>query len=192
LGSFVALRFNKPHFLSSFELLKAVVCHAITMKVDFTAIAASNESVICLGMKFRDYPMGRDFMLLHLTSPFVDDILKLPPRRLEGITDSYVSVLMSSGASGFPAYDDVGSIGNHEMNPDAKDVTLVMAVLGAANHHPAAYYPTKKLLKLGSFLPDTRLYNIGMLNAFERDLKGDLHHKPHLAATVARTIPGFP
>jgi hypothetical protein len=112
---------------------------------------------------------------LHLTSPFADDILKLPPRCLEGITDRYINVLVSACRSGFPAYDNVGSIGNHEMNPDVKDVTLVMAVLRAANHHPAADDPAKELLKLGSFLPDTRLDNIGMLNAFEGDLKGNLH-----------------
>jgi hypothetical protein len=122
----------------------------------------------------------------------VDDILKLAPRCLEGITDSYVNVLMSSGASGIPAYDDVGSIRNHEMNPDVKDFTLVKAVPGAANHHPTAYDSAKKLLKLGSFLPDTRLDNIGMLNAFEGDLKRDLHHKPHLAATIARKTLTFP
>lgn len=178
LRSFVAPRFDKTYFLSSFELLEEVIRHAITMKVDLTAIAARDEAVICLGMKFRDDSMGWDFVLLHLTGPFADNILKLPPRGLEGVTDGDVNVLMSPGGSGFSAYDDVRSIGNYEMNPDVKDVAFVMTVLGPANHHPAANDPAKELFKLGSFLPDACLDNIGMLNAFEGDLKGDLHRKP--------------
>jgi hypothetical protein len=80
-------------------------------------------------MQFRDDPMGWNLVLLHLTTPFADDILKLPPRGLEGIADCYVNVFMSPGHSRLAAYNDVRSIGNNQVNPDVKDIALVMTVL---------------------------------------------------------------
>jgi hypothetical protein len=182
LRSFIALRFRKPYLLPGFQLLKAVIGDTIAVKVDFTAIAASDKAVICLGMKLCDYPMGRDLVQLHLTAPSADDILKLPPCGLECIADCYVDVLMSPGHCRLAAHDNIRGIGNNEVNPDVKDVALVVTVLRAGNDNLTADDPAEKLLKLGSFFPDTRLDDIGMLNAFEGDLKGDLHRKPHRAS----------
>jgi hypothetical protein len=178
LRSFVSLRFCKSHFLPSFQILEAAIRNAITVKVDIAAIPASDEAVICFRMKFRDYPVGRGLMLFHLTTPFADDILKLPPRCLERIADRYINVFMSSGHGGLTAHDNIRGIGNNEMNPDVKDIALVMAVLRAGNHDPGADNPAEEFLKLAGFLSNARLDNIGMVNAFESDLKWDLHRKP--------------
>ena len=73
-------------------------------------------------------------------------------------------------------------------NPDVKDVALVVTVLRAGNDNLTADDSAEKLLKLGSFLPDARLDNIGMLNAFEGDLKWGLHRKPRRTSTVRYSI----
>ncbi len=68
------------------------------------------------------------------------------------------------------------------MNPDVIDVALVMTVLRPGNYDARADKPSEELLKLVSFFSDACLNGVGMLNAFEGNLKGHLHRKPRGAS----------
>jgi hypothetical protein len=48
----------------------------------------------------------------------------------------------------------------------------------AGNYNAGADKPSEELLKLVSFFSDACLNGVGMLNAFEGNLKGSLHGKP--------------
>jgi hypothetical protein len=69
---------------------------------------------------------------------FADDILKLTAGCLERIAYCQINVLMGSVCRGLAAYRNVGSIGNREMNPDVKNISLVVAVLWPGDNDPCA------------------------------------------------------
>ncbi len=99
--------------------------------------------------------------------PFPDNILKLPACSLERVTYGHVDILMGPIRSGLAAHHNVASIGNHEMNPDVKDISLVMAMLRPRNDNARADDAVGKLLQLLNFFSDTCLDGVGMLNAIE-------------------------
>ena len=101
---------------------------------------------------------------------FPDDILKLPACGLERIANRHIDVLMGPVCRGLAAHYNIGRIGNNEMNPDVKDVSLVVAVLGPGNDDARAEDAVGKLLELFNFFFDACFDGVGMLNAIECDL----------------------
>ncbi len=175
LRSLIAFGLRKTDFLAFVQVVEMAIGNAVAVKVDLVAIAARDEAVIFFGMKRCDYAVGRYLVFLDVTFPLPDDVLQLPASGLERIADRHVNVLVRSSGGGFAADHDIGGIGNDEMNPYVKDVTLVMPVLGPRDDHAGADDPVEKLLELLCFVSDSRLDGIGMLNAFERDLQGNVH-----------------
>ena len=173
--SLIALRLRKADFLAFVQDVETAIRDAVAMKVDFAAIAARDDAVICLGMKLRYDAVRRDLVFLNVTSPLADNVLKLASRGLKGIADTHVNVLMGPGRGGFAADYDIGGIRDNDMNPDMVDVAFVMTVLRPSDDHSCADDPLEKLLKLASLLSDSCLNSIGMLNAFERDFQWNFH-----------------
>ncbi len=101
---------------------------------------------------------------------FPDDILKLPASGLERIANCHIDVLMGAVCRGLAAHHNIGRVGNNEMNPDVKDVSLVVAVLGPGNDDARAEDAAGKLLELFHFLFNACFDGVGMLNAIECDL----------------------
>ena len=178
LRPFVSLRFRESDLLANLQFFEKVIHDAVTMKVDFAAVAALDEAVLRAPVNCRDDAVRRGLMFFHMASAFADEVLKLPARGLERITDGQIDILMRPRDSRLMAHRDVCGIGNNEMDPDVIDVALMMTVLGARYHDTAAYDPAEKLFELFSLLSDTCLDSIGMLNAFEGDLKWSLHREP--------------
>lgn len=175
LWTLIALRLRKADFLAFVQDVETAIRDAVAVKVDFAAIAARDEAVICLGMKLRYDAVRRDLVFLNVTSPLADNVLKLASRGLKGIADPHVNVLMGPGRGGFAADYDIGGIRDNDMNPDMVDVAFVMTVLRPSDDHSCADDPLEKLLKLASLLSDSCLNSIGMLNAFERDFQWNFH-----------------
>ena len=101
---------------------------------------------------------------------FLDGILKLTAGSLERIANRHIDVLMGAVCCGLAAHRNIGSIGNHEMNPDVKNISLVVAVLRPCNNDAHAEDAARKLLKLFNFFFDACFDGVGMLNAIECDL----------------------
>jgi hypothetical protein len=101
---------------------------------------------------------------------FPDHILKLPASGLERIADCHIDVLMGIVCRGLSAHHNIRRIGHHEMNPDVKDVSLVVAVLRPGNNDARAEDAVGKLLKLFNFFSDACFDGVGMLNVVECDL----------------------
>jgi hypothetical protein len=99
--------------------------------------------------------------------PFPDNILKLPAGGLEGVAYGHVDILMGVVRCRFAAHGNIGSIGNHKMNPDVKDVSLVVAVLRPGNDDARSDDAVGKLLELLNFLSDASFDGVGMLYAIE-------------------------
>jgi hypothetical protein len=102
--------------------------------------------------------------------PFPDNILKLTAGSLERVPYCHVDILMGPVCRGFAAHRNVGSIGNHEMNLDVKNTSLVVAVLWPGNNDACADDSPGKLLELLDFLSDASFDGVRMLNAIECDL----------------------
>ena len=102
--------------------------------------------------------------------PFPEGVLKLAAGGLECVSDRHVDVLMGSVDRGLAAHRNVGSIGNHKMNLDVKDVSLVMAVLRAGDNDARTDDAAGELLQLFNFLFDASFDRVGMLDAIECDL----------------------
>ncbi len=115
LGPFIPLGLRKAHLFPHFQLVEAVFCDAVAVKVDFPAVAAGDEAVSCSRMDRGDCAVRRDLVFFHLPLPFADDVLKLPARGLERIADGYINVLMGPGSGGLAAYGDIRGVGNGEM-----------------------------------------------------------------------------
>jgi hypothetical protein len=71
---------------------------------------------------------------------------------------------------GLAAHHNIGRIGNNEMNPDVKDVSLVVAVLRPRNDDASAEDAVRKLLEFFDFFFDACFDGVGVLNAIECDL----------------------
>ena len=161
LGPFVSLRFRESDLLANLQFFEKVILDAVTMKVDFAAVAALDEAVLRARVNCRDDAVRRGLMFFHLASAFADEVLKLPARGLERIADGHVDILMRPRDSRLMAHRDVCSIGNNKMDPDVIDVALMMTVLGARYHDTAANDPAEKLFELFSLLSDARLARNG-------------------------------
>ena len=111
----------------------------------------------------------RSFAFLVLF-PFPDNILKLTAGSLERVPYCHVDILMGPVCRGLAADRNVWSIGNHEMNLDVKNTSLVVAVLWPGNDDACADDSPGKLLELLNFLSDASFDGVGMLNAIECDL----------------------
>ena len=102
--------------------------------------------------------------------PFPDNILKLTAGSFERIAYCHVDILMGPVRRGLAADRNVRSIGNHEMNLDVKNISLVVAVLWPGNNDACAHDSPGKLLELLDFLSDAGFDGVGMLNAIECNL----------------------
>lgn len=65
LRSLIALRLRKADFLAFVQDVETAIRDAVAVKVDFAAIAARDEAVICLGMKLRYDAVRRDLAFLN-------------------------------------------------------------------------------------------------------------------------------
>ena len=160
LWTLIALRLRKADFLAFVQEVETAIRDAVAVKVDFAAIAARDEAVICLGMKLRYDAVRRDLVFLNVTSPLADNVLKLASRGLKGIADRHVNVFMGPGRGGFAADYDIGGIRDNEMNPDMVDVAFVMTVPRPGHDNARADDPAGKLLKLICFLSNPRLNGV--------------------------------
>ena len=102
--------------------------------------------------------------------PFPDNILKLTAGSFERVAYCHIDILVGPARRGLTAHRDFGRIGNHETNPDVKDVSLVVAVLRPGNNDARADDAAGKSLQLVNFLSDASFDGVGMLDAIERDL----------------------
>jgi len=160
LRPLVPLSFRKPHLLALAQIIESVIGDAVAVKVDVAAIAACDEAVVRFGVQFRDRAVRRGLVFLHMPAAPADDILKLAACSFESIADRHVNVLVRAGRGRFAADHDIGGIGNHKMDPDVIDVTLVMAVLRPGHDNARADDPAEKLLKLLRFFSDARLNGV--------------------------------
>lgn len=102
--------------------------------------------------------------------PFPDNILKLTAGSLERVPYCHVDILMGPACRGLAADRNVRSIGNHKMNLDVKNISLVVAVLWPGDNDACADDSPGKLLELLNFLSNAGFDGVGMLNAIECDL----------------------
>jgi len=66
LRALVALLFHEADVRAYLDLVKAVVEHTVTMKIDFAAIGGLQKAIVLIGKKFGDACLWRFLMDLYV------------------------------------------------------------------------------------------------------------------------------
>jgi hypothetical protein len=123
--------------------------------------------------------MGRHFVALDIAASASNMVFKLAPRSVEGIADSHIDVLMGVVRSGI-APDHHFSARNRQIDTNMIEFAFAVMCVWRFDNYSAAGDAVVKLLKPSGSLADARFNSVGMSNATEADLHGELHGCPPL------------
>src|SRR5262249_60796156 len=104
-----------------------------------------------------------------------DLILQLPPRPLEGIVESEMSVRMPLVQARRTPDTDLLSVRERQADVDLVEAAVAMVFARRLHHHPAGGYAPEAILEPGNVLGNNRAQGLARLHSLEVDLDGALH-----------------
>ena len=169
--------------MADLEPREAAVDHAVLVKVDLAPVRHLDEAVALVGEQARHLAVGRHLVGLDLAADLARMVLEAPRRRVEGVADRHVDILV--GVVLGPRVVDHDLLAGHA-DVDAHVVELALGVtpVRRLDHHAAAYDAIEKTFQLAGLLPDVGLDGFGRIHVAE----GDLHWDLHLPTSPTRAI----
>jgi hypothetical protein len=114
-------------------------------------------------------------MRFDLPLPFAHEILQLSARGREGVRNSDLYVLVSSGGSRIPAYRNIRAARDREVEMDSIDVTLMVTMLRPTDDDARRCDAVVELLELLGFVAHASVNVINWLDMLEDNLDRKLH-----------------
>lgn len=154
LWALVACLLRKCHARADRKARKAVIEHAIAMKVDFAAIARFQKPEFAGFIQPHDGSDRLGIVDLDLSFQLARLILKLPPRPLESIVDGKRHIRMSLIVLCRVSHIDFAAAWKRQMDVDLIERTRAVMASRRFEHNPAGRYSTETLLEICDMLPN--------------------------------------
>jgi hypothetical protein len=181
LRAFLALAFgnDEAHLLADLDVAERIADDAVPVEIDLAAVRCLDDAVTVFRKQLRYATMGRYFVAFDIAASASNMVFKLAPRSVEGIADSHIDVLMGVVRGGI-APDHHFSARNRQIDTNMIEFAFVVMCVWRFDNYSAAGDAAVKLLKSSGSLADALFNSVGMSNATEADLHGELHGCPPL------------
>jgi hypothetical protein len=161
--------FREPDFVADLERIEITVDDTVAVKINIGAVRSLDTTAVLPGRHFTDFPMRRHFMSLDLAPLFPGMVLQFPADRVKGIAQRDVGIFMGMMFFG-PTLHHQFTARHGYIDPDVKQVALMVMTMRRFYHHAAGHDPVMKLIELGGFLANIRLECFGMKIIAKRNL----------------------
>ena len=111
----------------------------------------------------------RNVMGLHEAAPNVQPVLQLPARRIEGVVNGNVNILVRLLIVGHSADGDFVAPGP-DVDDDAKEPPFALVLVRRLDRNPATHDVVSKLLEFLRLLAHGSFDEVGLLQVLESDL----------------------
>ena len=118
--------------------------------------------------------MERDLVRLDLAVQFAPVVLQPAARRLEGIADRNIDILVGVLVFRMPVHDQLLA-GHAQLDAHVEQLALAVPTLGRFDYDPAAGQMVEVLLQLFGLLAHPRLDRLGAVHVAETDLQWNVH-----------------
>ena len=180
LGAF-AVGDDDADLVADFELREAAVGHAVLVKVDLAPVRHLDEAVALGGEQARHLAVRRHRVGLDLAADLARVVFELARRRVEGVADGHVDVLVGV-VPGAGVVDHDLLAGHADVDAHVVELALGLAPVRRLDHDAAADDALEVALELAGLFPDVGLDGLGRLHVAE----GDLHWGLHLRTSRGR------
>src|SRR5712691_8446323 len=174
LGALSLLR-NKAHLSADLELVEAAICDAVAVKIDFARVGG-DEAAIAVGQQARDPAVIGNRVRLRLAAAPPHMVFQEAARRVKGVADRNIRILVRVVRAGLAPDDDLAS-GNRQVDPDLEQIALLVPPMGALDDNPAGGDPVEELIEFFGPLADARLQRGRGVHVAERDLQRQTHKR---------------
>ena len=155
LGSLVAHLLGEAYLRADLELVEISVDDAVAMKIDESPIGRDELAVVHVGEELGDAAMGRHLVTLDLASLTPDEVLQLPPHRVEGVSRRHEDILVGMvGRAG--VIDDEIFPGHPDFDGNLVQLALVVMTMRRLDGYAAPHDLVGKPLKALSLFPNPR------------------------------------
>jgi hypothetical protein len=174
LWSKVARLFDEPHVGADAQCFERTAQDAVAVKVDDAAVIGLNAPEPAFVVQFADAPMRLFGVCLYVSASFPFIVLKLASRRLEGIAQRNIRIIVRLIArAGAPGDDLMTRHGNAHMR--GEEIALMMVPMGRFNRDVAVNDLRAEFLQLCCQGACPRLKRGRRVHVAKYDFKGDLH-----------------
>ena len=165
---------DEPHVGTDAQCLERTAQDAVAMKVDQATVIGLDAPESLLPVYFADAPACLPGMCLDIPASFPFIVLKLASRRLEGIAQRNIGIIVRLIArAGAPGDDLMTRHGNTHMR--GEDIALMMVPVGRFNRDVAVNDLRAEFLQLCCQGACPRLKHGRSVHVAKYDFKGDLH-----------------
>jgi hypothetical protein len=165
---------EKAHIVTDVQPIECAVQDAIAMHVDLLPVGCRDEAVALLGKEPCNNAVLWRFVDLCLAAVPTEDILELPPRRVERIADRHIHILVGMVLRRVAPHHDLVTW-DLDVDAEMENSSLAMMAMSGLDNDAAAHDSPVKAIKLVDAIADMSLDRVGSFHAAKRDLRRELH-----------------
>ena len=138
LGALVPGRLIETHLVTYLQVIKALVDHAMAMKIDLATVICLDASEILLRVNGNDPAVWWSLMRLHLPLNFLTVMLQLSACSIKGISNRYVHLLMGMMLARV-ATDNELFTRHGDIDAGMEQVSLLMMLMMTLHNHATGH-----------------------------------------------------
>lgn len=143
---------GKAHFLSRFKLVETTARDTVAVKINFVAILGFDETVAFI-MEYAGDPASRgDRMGFYIAFNLAIQILQMPARGGESVTDGGIDIFMRMVLLRIAARGDLPAARQRQINPDLEQAAIAPVPAWRPDRNPACGDAVMKPLQPADFL----------------------------------------
>src|SRR3990170_2642549 len=166
---------HEPDFVAGLKLVEVTVNHAVFVEIDLLAVRGLGKPVIL--KELSDLAVSWCGVGLHGSTHPPRMVFQLPTRRVKGIADGDIDILMGVVERSSMPHEHI--LPRHtEIDTHIIKLAVAMMTMGRFDDDSAAHDSIRKALELSGFLANSSLDRWRRLHAVKADLQGHLHLNP--------------